>query len=193
MARPMRFTREEILDKAIHAFWDHGYCATGMADLVTVTDLQPGSLYGAFHSKQGLFRAAPEHYGQVSETKIKVVLTEAATPLEGIRQFFRNVTKDVSGTEAKRSCFLVNTVLEVARQNEAVRKQVNTDFNRIEAMFRDALEKAQSSGELSCDKDPKSLATFLMTNIWGLRILGGVAPSPKRTLAVVNQVLAVLE
>ena len=93
---------------------------------------------------------------------------------------------------AKRSCLLVNTVLELARQNKAVQKRVTRHLDTLEALFRRALETAQANGELSADKDPKALAAFLMCNIWGLRVLGGTAPTPKRTQAVVRQLLAVL-
>jgi hypothetical protein len=32
-----------------------------------------------------------------------------------------------------------------------------------------------------------------MCNIWGLRVLGGTAPAPERTEAVVKQLLALLD
>ncbi len=50
MARPAQFDRGEILDKAMQTFWEHGYSATSMANLVETTELNPGSLYAAFES-----------------------------------------------------------------------------------------------------------------------------------------------
>ena len=44
------------------AFWEHGYAATSITQLVDATHLQPGSLYAAFDSKQGLFLAVLDHY-----------------------------------------------------------------------------------------------------------------------------------
>lgn len=193
MARPAQFEREEVLEKAMQAFWNQGYCATSMADLVEVTDLKPGSLYAAFQSKEGLFMAALEHYGECSATRVERVLAEAETPLQGIRTYFRQLARNGADPQAKRSCFLVNTVLELARQNETVRELVTQHLDNIEMQFRRALEAAQADGELSPDKDPEALAAFLMTNIWGLRVLGGTAPPQERTQAVVSQLLAVLD
>jgi TetR/AcrR family transcriptional repressor of nem operon len=73
-----------------------------------------------------------------------------------------------------------------------VQKRVNRHLDTLEALIRRALEAAQANGELSPDKDPKGLAAFLMCNIWGLRVLGGTAPTRKRTQAVVRQLLALL-
>lgn len=192
MARPAQFEREEVLEKAMQAFWDHGYCATSMANLVEVTDLKPGSLYAAFQSKEDLFLATLDYYGQLSATKVGQILNEADSPLEGVRRYFRQLAKEAADPKAKRSCFLVNTVLELARQNKAVQKRVNRHLSTIEAMFRRALEAAHASGELSPDKDPKALAAFLMSNIWGLRVLSGTGPAPERTRAVVSQLLRLL-
>jgi TetR/AcrR family transcriptional repressor of nem operon len=193
MARPIQFERDEVLEKAMRAFWDQGYNATSMTDLVDATDLRPGSIYAAFDSKEGLFLAALDHYAEQSVAKIERALTEAESPLEGIRSFFRKLGREAAGEYSNRSCLLVNTVLELARQNETVQKRVNRHLGAIETLFRHALENAQSSGELSPDKDPKALAAFLMTSIWGLRVLGGTNPAPARTRSVINQLLTLLE
>lgn len=193
MARPTQFERKDVLEKAMEAFWDHGYAATSMAELVEVTKLKPGSLYAAFQSKEGLFLAALDHYGERSVTRVERALTEAASPLEGIRAYFRKLAEDIANPRTRHSCLLVNTVLELARQNPVVQQRVNRHLDRVEALFRDALETAQANGELPRDQDPEALAAFLMTNIWGLRVLGGTAPAPKRAQAVVKQLLRLLD
>lgn len=193
MARPAEFEREEVLEKAMQAFWDQGYGATSLAHLVEVTDLHPGSLYAAFDSKEGLFLAALDHYGQRSAERMERALAEADSPLEGIRSYFRQLAEDAANPRAKRSCLLVNSVLELGRHNKTVQQRVTRHLDTLEALFRGALEDAQAKGELSAEKDPAALAAFLMSNIWGLRVLGGTAPAPERTQAVVRQVLALLD
>lgn len=177
----------------MRAFWDQGYCATSMAQLVEATKLNPGSIYAAFNSKEGLFLAALDHYGNLSKAKIKQALGESSSPIEGIRNYFRQLAQTTSNPNAERSCFLVNTILELARQNKNVRLRVNTHLEAIEYCFQTALEDAQVAGELSAEKDPAALAAFIMSSIWGLRVLGGTGPSPSRTDAVIQQVLKILD
>jgi len=193
MARPTRFTREDVLEKAMQAFWSEGYNATGMADLVTITDLRPGSLYGSFKSTRDLFRAPLDHYGEHSVAKIEQALNASDSPLTDIRGFFLEQARDAAGDNGKRSCFLVNTVLELARRDNEIREQINVYFKQIEALFRRRLKQAQACGELGADKDPKTLAAFLLNNIWGLRVLGGTAPSLRRAQDIVKLVLSVLD
>jgi len=193
MARPAEFDREQVLDRAMQAFWTQGYCATSMANLTETTELKPGSLYAAFKSKEGLFLAALDHYGERSVENIRQTLLSADTPLDGVRTFFRQFSADATGPEAKRSCLLVNTVLEVARRNRQVRKRVNHHLDAIEGLFRQALEAARERGQLAHDKDPEALATFIMTNIWGLRVLLAGGTDPQRVRPVVNQLLDLLD
>ena len=193
MARPVEFDREQVLDRAMQAFWSQGYCATSMADLTATTELKPGSLYAAFKSKEGLFLAALDHYGERGVAAIRQTLSSTQSPLAGIREFFRKLAGDASGPEAKRSCFLVNTVLEVARHNPRVQERVNHHLNLVEALFRQALEAAREQGELPADKDPAALAAYIMTGIWGLRVLLAAGAHPKRAETVVEQLLALLD
>jgi len=189
MARPAKFERDDVLNKAMVVFWDHGYNATSMADLVAATALKSGSLYAAFQSKQDLFLEVLDSYGARSVASLEQALTEASSPLEGIRQYFQNLANDISGHGNKPSCLLVNTVLEVARDNAAVQARVNQHLDKIETVFRQALESAQRQGDLKPDADPGALASFLMCNIWGLRVLAGTTPNPDKIMAVVEQIL----
>jgi TetR/AcrR family transcriptional regulator, transcriptional repressor for nem operon len=192
MARPAEFDRDEVLDRAMRAFWDDGYCATSMATLTETTELKPGSLYAAFKSKEGLFLAALDHYTAQSVERIRQALGSADTPLAGIRAFFRRLAVEALEPEAKRSCFLINTVLEVARRNPHVRERASQHLDRVEALFRQALEVARDRGDLAPDQDPTTLAAFLVTSLSGLRVVLAAGAEPQRVRAVVEQVLRAL-
>lgn len=192
MARPIQFERDQVLESAMQAFWAQGYCATSMTHLIKATKLNPGSIYAAFRSKEGLFLAALDHYGEASAEKIKRAIRDSNSPLEGIRNYFRQLAVTTADPKASSSCFLVNTVLELARQNKNVQQRVNHHFEVIESCFREALEAARDAGELSADKNPAALASFLMSSIWGLRVLVGTGRASTRADAVVSQVLKLL-
>lgn len=192
MARPAEFDREEVLDRAMQAFWDDGYCATSMATLTETTGLKPGSLYAAFKSKEGLFLSTLDHYGERSTESIRKVLHSTESPLEGVRTFLTQLASNTANQSKRSSCFLVNTLLEIARSNDQVRDRVNAHLDRVEKLFLDALEQAQAQGELSNDQDPAALASFIMTNIWGMRVLLAAGADQRKAGAVVNQLLSIL-
>ena len=193
MARPTQFDRDKVLEKAMNAFWDQGYCAMGVAELGSITRLKPGSLYGAFESKQGLFMATLDRYGQASVEHFKNTLLSAPSPLKAIRSLFHKLAEDSAGPQAMRSCFLVNTALEIARHDESIQSLINGYFLKIEGILRETLERAQEKGEISPDKDAEALAAFLLSNIWGLRVLGATGPSHRQAEMIVTQLLTVLD
>lgn len=192
MARPAGFDREQVLGQATAAFWEHGYSATSISQLVQATRLKPGSLYAAFESKEGLFLTVLEHYAQQSLGRLRSTLAEAPDPLQGIGVFFEQLALDGPASRRQRGCLLVNTVLEVGRHNPKVQVQVKAHLAEIEGVFVEALEEAQALGLLAADKSSDSLAKFLMTNIWGLRVLAGTGADANSAQLVVRQVLSLL-
>jgi TetR/AcrR family transcriptional repressor of nem operon len=191
MARPVTFDRDEVLGRATEVFWDHGYCDTSVSQLVEATRLKPGSLYAAFKSKEGLFLAALDHYAQRSCARLRAVLAEAPDPLQGVERVFEQLA-DGGRREAQRGCLLVNSVLEVGRLNPVVQARARAHLADIEALLREALEQAQTKGQLATDKSPESLAKFLMTTIWGLRVLGGTGADRESARLVIAEALSLL-
>ncbi|MEO1740082.1 putative TetR-family regulatory protein [Salmonella enterica subsp. enterica serovar Typhimurium] len=53
--RPKVFDREAALDKAMTLFWQHGYEATSLADLVEATGAKAPTLYAEFTNKKDYF------------------------------------------------------------------------------------------------------------------------------------------
>jgi TetR/AcrR family transcriptional repressor of nem operon len=164
-----------------------------MATLTETTDLKPGSIYAAFKSKEGLFLAALDHYGERSVEQIREVLSAADTSLAGVRAFLYGLAASTTDTQATRSCFLLNTILEVARHNTRVCARVNHHLDAVEVLFLRSFEDAQVRGELTADADPRALAAFIMASIWGLRILLATGTEPHRARTVVEQVLRALD
>ena len=63
MARPREFDVDEALQAATEVFWDRGFEATSLADLMEATGLHKGSIYKAFGSKHEFFtRALTQYY-----------------------------------------------------------------------------------------------------------------------------------
>lgn len=59
---PKSVRQDAALDKAMKLFWQHGYEATSLADLVEATGAKAPTLYAEFTNKEGLFRAVLDRY-----------------------------------------------------------------------------------------------------------------------------------
>lgn len=191
MARPVSFDRDDVLGRATTTFWERGYGATSISDLVEATRLQPGSLYAAFESKQGLFLAVLDHYARNTLERLRQRLGGADDPLQGIEIFLNGLAAERADSR-RRGCLLVNSALEVGRSDSDVQARVSRHLGRIEAALRAALQQAQDDGVLAEGKSPAVLARFLMTTIWGLRVLGSTGASARDAKLVVAEALSVL-
>ncbi len=192
MARPASFDREQVLEVALNSFWETGFSNTGIATLVDRMGLKPSSLYGAFSSKEGLFIEVLQRYSAQSLAQIELLLASADSPLAGVRALLDAVARDAIASEAHRGCLLVNTLLEVGRQNRTIQHEASVHLAEVEQRVANNLRQAQAAGELAAERDIDTLAALLMTMVWGMRVLGRTHPPAAKVQAVLAQIQAML-
>jgi TetR/AcrR family transcriptional repressor of nem operon len=192
MARPAQFNKQDVIRRATDTFWQTGYSATSISDLVDATQLKPGSIYAAFDSKEGLFLQSIDYYGQQSVAKVWQCLNQGPNPLDGIAKFLTSLVDEINEDDLQRGCFLVNTILEVAPHNEKVKDKVNQYIKALETCFFNALQSARHNGFLAADKDPEQLARFLMVTIWGIRVMQRISTNKAAAEAMTQQYLKLL-
>ena len=193
MARPVQFDKIDVLRQATDTFWQMGYSATSIADLVEATNLKPGSIYAAFNSKEGLFLEAIDFYGQQNVSTVWQFLNHSPNPLDGIKKFLAYLVEETQQDSKQRGCFLVNTILEVAPHNEKVKDKVNQYLKVLETCFLNALRSAQKDHYLPENKDPDQLAKYLMVTISGIRVMQRISADKRAFESATSQYLKLLE
>jgi TetR/AcrR family transcriptional regulator, copper-responsive repressor len=109
MGRPKKFSREEVLEKAMPVFWKHGFADTSLQDLELATGVNKSGLYTEFRNKEDLFVACLQHYLE-SQGK-RGLLTKEPLGWNNVENFLKN------GPLHKRDqqgCFSVNSMREFA-------------------------------------------------------------------------------
>src|ERR1700693_1189560 len=61
LAKPSA-TRDRLIESARFLFWERGFAGTSMADLLAHAEVNSGSFYHFFESKEALLRAVLETY-----------------------------------------------------------------------------------------------------------------------------------
>lgn len=189
--RPKEFDPDQIADAAMQVFWQRGYAATSIQDLVEGTGLSRSSLYNAFDSKHGLYTCALKRYQERSNANI-VLLAQDAPAKELVRQLLLRIVDDELDDTQRLGCLAANAALEVAGQDPVVAELVAQNFRRVEAALERLLRRGQAEGDIDPDKNPAALASFVVCTVQGLRVLGkGSAPDerPKRLLNVLEVAL----
>lgn len=191
MARPVEFERETVLREAMQVFWRKGYNTTSIKDIVEVTDIQPGSLYWAFGSKQKLFLAALDCYRQDMQNLSKRTLNANLPPLQRLEQFFHGIVAHTAKNSCNNSCLLINTMLE-ATDDPEISHVVSQTFIQLEASFAQVLKLAQQRGDISTEKSPESLARLLIVGMLGLRVYGKINSEAHVKTSVIEDLITAI-
>jgi TetR/AcrR family transcriptional repressor of nem operon len=175
VARPREFDLDKALDRAMRVFWARGYEATSVDDLCAATELSRSSLYAAFGGKRALLIRSLDRYTDLGTDRIAAIL--ARPPIrEALAALLREFIDQIVAGPGRSGCFVGNCAAELARGDRGAVASVRRSLARIEATFRDALERAQARGELSANTNVTALARFLTSGFQGLRLIGKVAP-----------------
>ncbi|GAA4258669.1 TetR/AcrR family transcriptional regulator [Dactylosporangium darangshiense] len=106
--RPRGFDRDTVLERAMLAFWAHGYEATSVADLTAAMGITPPSLYAAFGDKKGLFREAVRHYQRTFGGDPGQALDAAAEVREGVRGMLLVIARVYTDPAHPRGCLVIS-------------------------------------------------------------------------------------
>ena len=168
-------------------FWQRGYRATSVDELVRATGVKPGSLYSAFPGgKHALFMGSLERYS-------KLVVPQKLGDLEGpgasvaeVRAYFDGLVRDLLSPEGRQGCLLVNSAIENASVDDEVATVVRGHLARLEHNFTAALRTAIARGEIPASVDPVARAKGLVATSQGLMVVGKANPDEEVLRAIVD-------
>ncbi len=174
MSRPKGYDKQAILAAATELFWQRGYDGTSMNALVKYTGLNRHSMYGEFGDKERLFLACIDYYVIESSKEVIRILRKEPLGLKNIEEFIDNRVQYALSADCK-GCLMVNTVVE----NEVVSDKINAKVDAIlksqENLIHRCLKAAQEKGEISKQKDCKTLTVYLSCLFRGLMNMGKVS------------------
>ncbi|SEL47696.1 TetR/AcrR family transcriptional regulator [Streptacidiphilus jiangxiensis] len=180
MARTKEFDPDDALTRAMELFWERGYEATSMADLVTHLGVAKASLYATFGGKHELFTKALQRYLDLTDPGILEQLSQPGPALPPVRALVERYAAASAEDERLRGCLVVNSAVELAGRDEEVARRVEASWAHLEVALTSALLRARAQGELTGAADPRALARFLLVFLQGVRVLGRAPGSAAR-------------
>lgn len=174
--RPREFDPEIALDTAVALFWERGYAATSVADLIEAIGISRSSLYQAFGSKDELFGAALTRYAAVELDRLTAVLREPENGLAAIDAFLGGLARHLAAPRGRYGCLVTNTTTELGATDTTIRARVTQLVASLESAFRACLVAARTNGELDADADLDALARHLTAVAQGLQVLAKTEP-----------------
>lgn len=109
MPRQKEFDPERVLEKAMGVFWEKGYHATSVRDLVERMGINRFSMYDTFGGKRQLFLAALDRYTRRTRDGMLGALERSDQGLPAIRQYLMSVVDEYSARSGWRGCLMINS------------------------------------------------------------------------------------
>ena len=187
-----QFNNDEVLTKAMNAFWARGYEATSMAELTQRMGINRASIYATFGNKRSLFITALRHYDRLHRAQFLTALCAAHGPREAILAAFDHVIVQVLEDGRRDGCLLVNTALELSPHDPEIAAIVGQALTEVETFFRDRIAAGQAAGEISQDVDATETARALLGLFMGLRVLTRSRPEMDLLRTLADQAKALL-
>lgn len=158
--------REKIIRAAMELFLLKGYNSTSVADLLSRTQLNSGSLYHVFPSKQDVLIGVLEAYRDgIGEMLLAPAWRGVEDPIERIfalLHFYRTLLLD---SDCTYGCPIGSLTLELHEPDPQVRELLAENFEKWTGAIESCLKAA--SERLPPRTNARALAQFALTTMEG--------------------------
>src|SRR3954468_5146208 len=122
-------TRDRIVEAARGLFWEKGYAATGLAELLAAARANSGSFYHYFESKDAVLRAVLDTYVELLEPQVVGPVWRAEPdPIERIFALLAGYRQRLVATDCRYGCPIGRLALEIDAENTPVHDRIAANF-----------------------------------------------------------------
>jgi AcrR family transcriptional regulator len=159
-------TRDRLIDAARFLFWERGFAGTSMAELLAHAQVNSGSFYHFFDSKEALLRAVLEQYAELLRPMIvDPAFASTPKPLERIFAILAGYRERIIATGSQYGCPLGRLALEIDPENAPAHLLIARNFQGWIEAVRECLVEMKRSMPRGTNVD--ALATFVLVTMEG--------------------------
>lgn len=167
-------TRGYIIEKAAPVFNKKGYAGTSMADLMDVTKLTKGAIYGNFENKDEVASEVFQYNMKSLYTRMKVFMKDkhgVVEQLQGITDYYRASWK---GVFERGGCPLQNASVEADDNLSFLKKEVQQSVKSWARSIELIIKAGQNEGKISGQINASEYAYTIITILEGGIMLGKI-------------------
>jgi AcrR family transcriptional regulator len=158
--------RDKIIHAAMELFWLKGYNSTSIADLLSRTQLNSGSLYHVFPSKQDVLIGVLEAYRDgIEEMLLEPAWGAVDDPIEKIFALLAGYRTMIVETDCVYGCPIGSLALELHEPDPKVRDLLAENFENWTRAVERCIDTAGK--RLPKKTDKRALAEFVLTAMEG--------------------------
>lgn len=159
-------TRDRIVEAAKELFWSKGYGSTSIADILSRSQVNSGSLYHFFPGKQDVLLAVLDFYrDNIGRMLLEPAWAGVEDPIEKIFALLGRYRELIVLSDCQYGCPIGSLALELHEPDPAVRERIAVNFDGWVGAVRARLEEA--ADRFPPDIDFQSMAEFVLTVMEG--------------------------
>jgi AcrR family transcriptional regulator len=159
-------TRQRILAVAFRLFHEQGYNATSVATILREAEVNSGSLYHFFPSKEALLNGVLEYaLGALYPQVMQPAENRSDDPIQRIFELLQQYREGMQHFSCRMGCPIGNLALEVADDFPEARQLIDQNFQNWKRYIRRWL--ADTGNRLPREVDRDQLATLVLTIMEG--------------------------
>lgn len=155
--RYKEFNTQRVLEDCISLFWDNGFGACAVNDIVSKTNVNRFSLYEEFENKEGLLHQSMQLYQNRYSSKQQELLLSNKPVKIVLREFFISFLSD-SNTQPPGD-YILHIATELADTNNKVKITLDNYLNNLQNQFEILFNK---------HSETKGQSTFLAKHVTAL-------------------------
>lgn len=180
-------TRTRIVIAAMELFWDKGFNSTSVADILSRSQVNSGSLYHVFPGKQDVLIGVLEALRDgIGEMLLSPAWAGVDDPIEKIFALLARYRRSIVETDCTYGCPIGSLALELHEPDPKVRALLAQNFSNWTAAIAECLDQAPD--RIPADVDKSALAEFVLTAMEG----GVMQARTHRDVAYFDRVVAML-
>lgn len=193
MGRPRQFDEQTVLERAMNLFWEKGFQATSMQDLVAELGINRASLYTTFGDKEQLYQQSLEHYLASNGEHVQSLFQANNHDIKkGLKAWLLGSYKPEKNRLEPSGCFLVSATSEMScfEEQGTLYELITANTENFIKGLTAYFEHGQESGQIGRDKDPVVLAKTTLTFYYGIQGMEKVITESEEVEKIVDEYLS---
>ena len=176
MPRNKSYNTNDVLEKAMHVFWNNGYEQTSVRMLEKEMGINQFSIYSSFTSKHNLFVESLKKYREYVNKNVYADLLKPGARLKDLELFLNRFTEHKKTGKKYKGCLVVNSTGEINPADDVVSVELNNYYMFNREMLKKVLSNSIEAGDISPETDIDKSSNFLLGVMQGLSVGAKVLP-----------------
>lgn len=186
-------TRKYIIEQAAPLFNQKGFAGTSLHDIMEMTGLKKGGIYGNFESKEEIAVASFEYSVELVTEKVKLRADQKLKSYEKINvviDFYRNY---LTNPPVDGGCPILNTSVEADDTNPILKARVIKALDNWRGSMAGTIKKGIKSKEINPNIDANEFATVFIATLEGGIMMSKVYDNVKALNIILNRLEKMVE